>query len=209
MELAGGVCTVALRTPDGLFEQDFSAARGRGLLAAVDELCQQHDARGKLRRVVVGVGPGSYTGLRIAASAANMLAWAEGIPAIGLSSFAAAAEEGLQQMAKESPQKAHHQIHLLVDAFRSEWYHASYQRGKDNTLVVVNEPRIISSIAAVEAVPAESFVLGAGELAPESTCLGPFAPRAKALLQVAQAHPQWALATEPLYLRETSYRKKT
>jgi len=209
MELAGSVCTVALNTPHGLFEQDFSAQRGRGLLAAVDELCTTHEARGKLETVVVGVGPGSYTGLRIAASAANMLAWAEGIPAIGISSFAAAAEGAWAAVQESSPQDIGKDLHLLVDAFRGEWYHACYRRGEDGNLVTSQEPRIVSAEEAEAITTSEDLLLGEESFAKQAHYLGPFAPRASALVQLALRQPQLALSTEPVYLRETSYQKKS
>jgi tRNA threonylcarbamoyl adenosine modification protein YeaZ len=209
IELAGNVCTVALNTPEGLFEQDFSAARGRGLLAAVDQLCTTHEARGKLEAIVVGVGPGSYTGLRIAASAANILAWAEGIPAIGISSFAAAAEGAWQAIQESSALTTKQDLHLLVDAFRGEWYHACYRRGEEGALVVTQEPRIVSAEQASELTTSEDLLLGEESFATQAQYLGSFAPRASALVQLAMRQPQLALSTEPVYLRETSYQKKS
>lgn len=209
IELAGSVCSVALNTPRGLFEQDFSAARGRGLLTAIDELCTTHEARGKLEAIIVGVGPGSYTGLRIAASAANMLAWAEGIPAFGISSFAAAAEGAWQAVQESSAPEAKRDLHLLVDAFRGEWYHACYRRREHGTLLVTQEPRIVSAEEASLVPTSEDLLLGEESFATQAQYLGPFAPRAAALVQLALRQPELALSTEPVYLRETSYRKKS
>ncbi|WP_397541679.1 tRNA (adenosine(37)-N6)-threonylcarbamoyltransferase complex dimerization subunit type 1 TsaB [Roseovarius salis] len=42
-----------------------------------------------LRRIGVGVGPGNFTGIRIAVSAARGLALALGVPGVGVSTFAA------------------------------------------------------------------------------------------------------------------------
>ncbi len=209
IELAGSVCSVALNTPRGLFEQDFSAARGRGLVTAIDELCTTHEARGKLAAIVVGVGPGSYTGLRIAASAANMLAWAEGIPAIGISSFAAAAEGGWQAVQNFSAQAVDKDLHLLVDAFRGEWYHARYRRAEQGTLIVTQEPRIVTAEEASAITTSQDLLLGEESFATQAQYLGPFAPRASALVQLALHQPELALSTEPVYLRETSYKKKS
>lgn len=47
---------------------------------------------GDLARIGVGVGPGNFTGVRIAVAAARGLALARGIPAVGVDAFAALAE---------------------------------------------------------------------------------------------------------------------
>src|SRR5687768_8374708 len=47
----------------------------------------------KLDAVAFGAGPGSFTGLRIACGLAQGLAFARGIPVLGVSSFEAIAEE--------------------------------------------------------------------------------------------------------------------
>src|SRR5438045_4172377 len=46
-----------------------------------------------LGAVAFGAGPGSFTGLRIACGAAQGIAYARGIPAIGISTLEALAEE--------------------------------------------------------------------------------------------------------------------
>jgi len=46
---------------------------------------------GSLSRVAVTVGPGSYTGLRVGVSAARAIAFAAGIPAVGVTTVAACA----------------------------------------------------------------------------------------------------------------------
>ncbi|WP_150265436.1 tRNA (adenosine(37)-N6)-threonylcarbamoyltransferase complex dimerization subunit type 1 TsaB [Paenibacillus tepidiphilus] len=63
-------------------------------------------ASGMLEGVVVGVGPGSYTGTRIAVTAAKTLAWAWKVPLTGVSSLHALAwgghEAGLLQRSGEA-----------------------------------------------------------------------------------------------------------
>lgn len=63
-----------------------------------------------LAAIGVGVGPGNFTGVRIAVSAARGLALSLGIPAIGVSSFEARAEGALRPVA------------ILLDARRGEAY---------------------------------------------------------------------------------------
>ena len=115
IELSGPQATVALRHAGRTLEHDFTARRGRALVPAVAELLAEAGVeRNELRAVLCGTGPGSYTGLRIAAAAAHALGFALGIPAAGVPSLHAAA----LQAPDGSP------VHLLLDAFRGEVYHA-------------------------------------------------------------------------------------
>lgn len=75
------------------------AARGRGLLPAVaEELRAQGLAPGDLGGLIVDVGPGSFTGVRVGVTAAKALAFALGLPVVAVLSLealaAAAAEPG-------------------------------------------------------------------------------------------------------------------
>src|SRR4029077_4009554 len=62
---------------------DTPRGRGGALFSALEELL--HDAP-TIRRVVVGVGPGSYNGIRSAIAAAWGIATAHKIPLVGISS---------------------------------------------------------------------------------------------------------------------------
>lgn len=74
------------------------------------------DAR-ELTGILVGVGPGSYTGVRIGVTAAKSLAWALSIPVVGISSLAAMAH------ARRAGQGL---VAAVVDARRGEAYAGLY-----------------------------------------------------------------------------------
>lgn len=58
------------------------------LFEYIHTLLKKHNAKASdVESIVVGLGPGSYTGLRVAASAAKGLAYALGIPVFGISSL--------------------------------------------------------------------------------------------------------------------------
>ncbi|MFP4077832.1 MAG: tRNA (adenosine(37)-N6)-threonylcarbamoyltransferase complex dimerization subunit type 1 TsaB [Candidatus Izemoplasmataceae bacterium] len=67
------------------------------LMDEVSSMFERHDLKpADLSRIVVGIGPGSYTGVRIGVVVAKMMAWAKGIPLFTVSSLAlkATAKEG-------------------------------------------------------------------------------------------------------------------
>ena len=149
-ELSGQVCTAALASEDSIVENDFSATRGRGLIQAAAALLQEIGAtRAQIGALVVGVGPGSYTGLRIACSAAAALAMALDVPALGVNSFEAAV------FAKQHAGP----LHLLLDAYRNEVYHACFERRGDQ-LHTLQEARVIDFDAAIQAVGKHQMYLG-------------------------------------------------
>ncbi|KPB03459.1 tRNA (adenosine(37)-N6)-threonylcarbamoyltransferase complex dimerization subunit type 1 TsaB [Bacillus sp. CHD6a] len=64
-------------------------------MPAVEKLMQDCDvAPSDLERIVVGKGPGSYTGVRIGVTLAKTLAWSLNIPLVGVSSLELVAANG-------------------------------------------------------------------------------------------------------------------
>ncbi len=74
-------------------------ARGSdGLVSAIDELCKTHDVdASQIARIVVSVGPGGYTALRISVTVAKMLARVIGCPVVPVESAAVAAMGFLEE----------------------------------------------------------------------------------------------------------------
>ena len=66
------------------------------LVPAIQEMLQKHGwTKEQVNGIAVGIGPGSYTGIRIAVTAAKTIAWAWGTPIAGVSSVEALAWSGL------------------------------------------------------------------------------------------------------------------
>jgi tRNA threonylcarbamoyladenosine biosynthesis protein TsaB len=209
-ELSGPTCTAALVHGAGLMtEAEFSGARGRALLSETDALLRAAGLRrADLRGVVVGTGPGSYTGLRIACAAASALGYALAIPCGGLGSLPAAALAA----------PAGTELHLLVDAFRGEVYHAAYRRTPAGLEELV-APQLLRRDEVAAAVPRNAFLAGDAQLCPHPTqALGAqVEPRATRLLELALlrgARLDGIGVAElgaplPLYLRPAAFRPAT
>lgn len=126
IETATDVCSVALRDGGGRIWEKRKEERGshsERLFLFVRELMEEHDfGIGDLQAVLLSEGPGSYTGLRIAASAVKGLLYATEVPlrAVNtLASFASAVESG-----EDGPAR----IHAVIDARRRHLYHYSFER---------------------------------------------------------------------------------
>src|SRR5919198_2170532 len=89
-DTATTVATVALVRDDRVLgERLTTAAR---VLAEADELLREHELRqDEVSRLVVGTGPGSFTGIRIGLAAARGLAFSLAIPVAGVSTLDALA----------------------------------------------------------------------------------------------------------------------
>jgi len=204
-ELSGKTTTAALGDGSEIISHDFSGSRGRALLGAIDFLLQQKQtSREHIGAVIVGVGPGSYTGLRIACSAAVTLAMALDIPSLGMNSFEAAA----YMCDHDGP------VHVLLDAYRNQVYHACFHR-QGSALVTLQQAQVIEKEEALERVSEGQCYLGDSRFAGSgSTLIGNSNATASALLELAFARGlrtdgsglESALPASPLYLRPAAFR---
>ncbi len=93
------------------------AARGRGLLVAVDALVERAGRTpAAIEAVVCDQGPGSFTGVRVGVTTANALALALGVPARGVTS--------LEALARAAPDER--TVLAVRDAGRGGIYAARY-----------------------------------------------------------------------------------
>jgi tRNA threonylcarbamoyladenosine biosynthesis protein TsaB len=176
----------------------------RDLLAMLGELL---DDQGWPRRqadlLAVGVGPGSFTGNRVAVMAAKTLALVTNAPLVAVRS--------VDWWARLAPPTA--VVHVVIDAQRDAVYSASFQAGEERLPLAIRpvaEWRTLVLPGEVVAGPAAAREQAF--LAPSVTILGPptdFPAAAFWSLAIAQAEnpvPPETLA--PLYLRLSSAEEK-
>lgn len=111
---------------DVLIESNNLAERNHSvnLLPEIERVLRESDTKKReLKGIAVGVGPGSYTGVRIAVTTAKTLAWALKLPVVAVSSLEAQAASGFETMALQG----RIWIIPLVDARRGQAYTALFE----------------------------------------------------------------------------------
>jgi tRNA threonylcarbamoyladenosine biosynthesis protein TsaB len=103
------------------------------IVSEIKELMEQCGLQGSdLDAIAVGQGPGSYTGVRIAVSAAKTLAWAWNKPLVGVSSLEAlafGAWNALQLADEDMADDRDTWIIPIMDARRGQVYTSRYAAG--------------------------------------------------------------------------------
>lgn len=212
IETATGISSVAL-ADDRHIVASASRADRRGhsafLVPAIDFCFDQAGWRpDDIDAVVVDVGPGLYTGIRVGISTAQALAAAVGVPIVGAVS--------LDALALRAATGRRH-IWSVVDVRRDELAVASY-RPVPGGVVKDAAPEIVSHEefrARIESDPDDVLLVGEVEAIPDEVLRGlhrvrqgrPRHPQAEALIEASgpmlrseeTPHPD---EIRPLYLRE-------
>lgn len=195
--------SVALRRAELVLDLELDPERAHqsDLLPAIDGLVRRAGARpSEISAVIVGTGPGSYTGLRVAIATALGLARAAGARVLGLPSGEAAC---LAVCADGE------ELVTLSDARSGALYHGRWRRvGRDVT--VVEPARVVAVEAASTVDVSRAHILcDMPDLVPDafrSRIRADVVPRAKELLELGAARLARGIETppgtlEPLYLR--------
>ena len=200
LDAAAAACSVALlRNGRVLAYRESPMARGHAE-ALMPLVLEAMAATGldfaDLEKIAVGVGPGSFTGIRIALAAARGIALAAGRPVMGIDSFNALAA------AIPAPLLAGHSLLVVIESKRRELfgqYFDSHRQARGEALVL--EPS-----ALLKMRPAGPLLVagdGAAHLPAGPDMIqapGPGRPDARAIAQLA-AEGRVILGAVPLYLR--------
>jgi len=124
IDTSGAFCSVAVSRGEALVSRHEPAGQRQAEMILDMVGAVLIDAGLDLARIdgiAFGAGPGSFTGLRIAAGVTQGLALARGVGVVGIGSLLALAEVA-------SDNAANAQIISCLDAHRGEVYHAAYRR---------------------------------------------------------------------------------
>lgn len=213
LETGGELGSVALGEDDGLLAETLlpvRATHSETVMPEVDRLLEEAGrGRDEIGAVVVGAGPGSFTGVRIAASLAKGLCFGHDRRLYAYSSLlAAAAGTGLTE-----------RVVACFDARRREVYAAAYRRLASDG--AVRGPEVTEVDALVQGLPGgaetwtwagsgadrhrERIEAAGGRVVPSHVGT----PRAATLLWLARHHPEAGLVEDPAtwepdYVRRSS-----
>src|SRR5216117_3835449 len=153
-------CSVAASRGEALFARHERAGQRHAerILDMVDQvLVEARLEFAQIQGIAYGAGPGSFTGLRIAAGVTQGLALARGIGVVGIGTLLALAEEAAEEAAQEA---AGSRIIACLDAHKGEVYHAAYRRAGAGW-EEVSAPGVYRP-EAVPLVPGENWI-GCGD----------------------------------------------
>jgi len=195
------VVGVEKQTPSLEYEISETGDRETRAFGMIDEALRLANIeREQVECLAVGLGPGSYNGIRVALAIAQGWQLATEVKLIGISSMecltSQARAEGLRGRA-----------HFIVDAQRNEIYWASFEL-KDQECLSLQPLRLATPDEVKSKIQQDDLVLG-----PEVTkwfARGQILqPRASQLGILAEQRNDFIAAEklEPIYLRETSFIK--
>ncbi|MCX6930574.1 MAG: tRNA (adenosine(37)-N6)-threonylcarbamoyltransferase complex dimerization subunit type 1 TsaB [Verrucomicrobia bacterium] len=165
-----------------------------------DALRQAQLDRAQIECLAIGLGPGSYNGMRLAIALAQGWQLARPVKLLGISSVECLA-------AQAQAEGIFGRVEVVIDAQRNEIYLAGYDLSPQARRVV--EPLRLATPAEAQARKQAGGLL----IGPEVTKWFPGSrvlfPRAATLGQLAQDRTDFVAGEriEPIYLRETSFVK--
>jgi tRNA threonylcarbamoyladenosine biosynthesis protein TsaB len=174
IETATECCSVALVAGERLYARSELAPRRHAELLlpmCEDVLAEAGIARGDLDALAVGRGPGAFTGVRLAVSAAQGIALALGIPVVPVSSLAA--------LAMQAPDDGR-DVLAVIDARMGEIYAGRFRRA-GGLVEAIGEETVGPADALVVTGKAPLDVVGTG-----------WSSHREAIARLLPSPPNWA-----------------
>ena len=197
LEFSSSQRSVAVVQPSGFHE----ALGTNEPFAMIDEALRDAKLeREQIDCIAVGLGPGSYTGIRSAISIAQGWQLARTVKLLGVSTA-----EGIAAQAQADGVTG--RVQVIVDAQRGEFYMAGYEIGA-NGVREIGPLRIVATTEVTRRADTGDVLIG-----PEVTKWFPSGkivfPRAATLGRMALARINFISGEkmEPIYLRETQFVK--
>ncbi|MBA2240953.1 MAG: tRNA (adenosine(37)-N6)-threonylcarbamoyltransferase complex dimerization subunit type 1 TsaB, partial [Solirubrobacterales bacterium] len=178
---------------------------GSAMLTELEQLVAVAGGWPQIDLIAVGVGPGSFTGLRIGIATARALAQSTGIPIAAVGSL-----DALAATIATRPEATERELAPIIDARRGEGFFSLWSGGSELLDPVVAGPEEL--VAALAARPSPPLAGGSGALrfqaqleAAGIAVLDPGAaehrPSAAAICRLGQARGDGPESIEPIYLR--------
>jgi tRNA threonylcarbamoyladenosine biosynthesis protein TsaB len=178
-----------------------TGARGTNAFGLIEKvLAAAKIGREKIEALVVGLGPGSYTGVRVALSIAQGWQLATGVKLLGISGAECLA-------AQAQAEKIFGCVGVVIDAQRGEFYLAAYEISADEVKEI--GPLKIVTAAEVESRAREGEFLIGPEAARWSAAAKVLFPQATMLAALATRRTDFIAGEklEPIYLRAANFVK--
>ena len=219
LDTATEACSVALWI-DGAISQRFRFApreHNRIILPMIQDLLADAEIKlSMLDAIAFGCGPGSFTGVRIAAGVVQGLSLGLDLPVVPISTLAALAFEAMQECHAL-------QVHAAIDARMGEVYWGTYRKETEDRVALVGDERVIApDLVSMEAFP-EDVGTGSGWITyrsilterlgqPNIRVLEERFPRAEAIVRLGVSDFCSGTAiraedVEPVYLRNDVAKK--
>ncbi|HEX9045404.1 MAG TPA: tRNA (adenosine(37)-N6)-threonylcarbamoyltransferase complex dimerization subunit type 1 TsaB [Verrucomicrobiae bacterium] len=169
--------------------------RGANALGLIEKVLTEAKVdRADIGTIAVGLGPGSYTGIRAAIAVAQGWQLARGVRLLGVSSVESLAAEA-------QAQKLWGRVNLAIDAQRGEFYLSTWE-------LTESSRKELSALKIVSA-PVVAAASAQGEI-----CVGPemataLFPSAATIARLAAGRSDFVSGEQlvPIYLRETTFVK--
>jgi len=143
LDTATQICSTALLSADAAITRELlSEQRGHAahILKMIDAVLGEAGiALADVRALAFGRGPGAFTGVRLAASIAQGLAFAAHLPVVPVSDLRAVAQRAFD----DEPELAH--VLVCQDARMQELYWAWFDRGADGLAIAVGDEHVSSA----------------------------------------------------------------
>jgi len=174
---------------------------GRRAIELVEQALQKAGCqREEIDCLAIGLGPGSYTGIRGAISLAQGWQLGREVKLLGISSV-----ECIATQARES--KLFGTVHIVVDAQREEFYLATYEISEKSIRETV--PLHLESMVRIHNLCKSGQLVIGPDLAESLPEAKTMCPDAKMLGRLAATKSDFIPGEkmEPIYLREANYKK--